>query len=167
MKPAIEYTTSPAGQNLIKETESLRLVAYPDPKTGGDPWTVGYGATGEGIGPGTVWTKEHADARFAEDLKAFERIVYKSVKVPVTQGQFDALVSIIFNVGPGSMKKDGIVRLKNGNPSTLLRKLNAGDYDGTRAEFMKWVSPGSNVERGLRIRRTKEVTLWDGNTEKP
>lgn len=162
MKPAVEYTTSDKGIQLVKDFEGCKLVAYPDPKTGGDPWTVGYGATGSGIGPGTVWTQEHADARLKEDLRQFELLVYKYVKVLLTQGQFDALVSIIFNVGPGSMNKNGIIRLKNGNPSTLLRKLNEGDYTNARAEFMRWVSPGSNVENGLRRRRTAEVKRWDG-----
>lgn len=161
LRPAIEYRTSPEGQNVIKEFEDCKLVAYPDPKTGGDPWTVGWGATGEGIGPGTVWTQAQADHRLTEDLHRFENMVFKYVKAPLTQGMFDALVSIFFNVGPGSMKKDGIARLKNGNPSTLLRKLNAGDYDGARAEFLKWVSPGSNVERGLRRRRLAEIERWD------
>lgn len=153
---------SEAGVQLVKDFEGCRLVAYPDPKTGGDPWTVGYGATGAGIGPGTVWGQGQADARLKEDLTHFEQIVLKHVKVPVTQGQFDALVSIIYNVGPGSMNKDGIIRLKNGNPSTLLRKLNEGDYTSARGEFMRWVSPGSSVENGLRRRRAAEVKRWDG-----
>jgi lysozyme len=161
MKPAIEYRTSEHGLDLIKSFESCKLVAYPDPKTGGDPWTVGWGATGPGIGPGTVWTQQHADDRLKQDVSEREKIVWRYVKVPITQGMFDALVSIVFNVGFGSTTRDGIIQLKNGQPSTLLRKLNASDYAGARAEFMKWVSPGSNVEKGLKRRRTAEVALWD------
>lgn len=148
-------------QAFLKSKESLRLTAYPDPKTGGAPWTNGYGST-KGVKPGDVWTEAEAEARFAEDLSFFEGLVNSFVKVPLTQGQFDAMVSIVYNVGPGSKDRDGIIRLKDGRPSTLLRKLNEGDYKNARAEFFRWVSPGSNVERGLRIRRTSEVTeFWD------
>lgn len=149
-------------QDYLKSKETLRLKAYPDPKTGGDPWTIGYGATGADIKPGTVWTKEKAEQRFQDDLAQFEFMVNDTVKVPLTQGQFDALVSIYYNVGPGSKTRDGVVRLKDGRPSTLLRKLNEGDYVSARAEFGRWVSPGTNVERGLRIRRGEEVSeFWD------
>lgn len=154
--------TSERLKTFLKQKESLRLTAYPDPKTGGAPWTVGYGSTGADVREGTVWTQEKADQRFEDDLEQFEFIVNDAVKVPLTQGQFDALVSIVYNVGPGSKYKDGIVRLKDGRPSTLLRKLNEGDYKNARAEFYRWVSPGSGVENGLRIRRGQEVTeFWD------
>jgi lysozyme len=164
MKPAIEYRASEAIKAFLKTKEDLVLTAYPDPKTGGAPWTVGYGATGPGIQKGTVWTRERAEARFEDDVAERERIVWLHVKVPLTQGQFDALLSIIYNVGAGSPTRDGIIRLRSGKPSTLLRKLNAGDYAGAREEFFKWVSPGSNVERGLKIRRREEVeNFWDIN----
>lgn len=148
--------TSPIGLDIIKTFESCKLTAYPDPKTGGAPFTVGWGATGPGIGPGTVWTQAQADARLAADVAEREAMVSAAVTVPLTQGQFDAMVSIVFNVGPGGGWKDGIIRLKNGQPSTLLRLLNAGDYAGCADQFMRWVSPGSNVENGLRRRRTVE-----------
>lgn len=148
-------------QAFLKSKESLRLKAYPDPKTGGAPWTNGYGST-KGVKPGDVWTEAEAEARFLEDLAFFEGLVNSFVKVPLTQGQYDAMVSIVYNVGPGSKDRDGIIRLKDGRPSTLLKRLNEGDYKNARAEFFRWVSPGSNVERGLRIRRTSEVTeFWD------
>ena len=148
--------TSPIGVDIIKAFESCKLTAYPDPKTGGAPWTVGWGATGPGIGPGTVWAQQQADTRLALDIAEREEIVAANVRAALTQGQFDAMVSIVFNVGPGSKWKDGIVRLKSGQPSTLLQLLNAGDYDGCAEQFMRWVSPGSNVENGLRRRRTVE-----------
>ena len=153
--------TSEAGQLHIKDFERCVLKAYPDPLTGGMPWTIGWGSTGPGIRDGIVWTQEQADARFITDLRAREDIVKKYVKVPLTQGQFDALVSIVYNVGIGSTKRDGIIFLKNGQPSTLLRKLNEGNYAGARAELMRWVSPGSTVEKGLRRRRAAEEVLWD------
>lgn len=149
-------------RTFLKTKENLSLKAYPDPKTGGDPWTIGYGATGEGIGPGTVWTLQQAEDRMTEDIAFREDVVRLFVHVPLTQGQFDAMVSIIYNVGVGSRSRDGIIRLKNGKPSTLLRLLNAGDYRGAREQFFKWVSPGSNVQRGLTIRRKQEVEeFWD------
>jgi lysozyme len=152
--------TSPAGIALIKQFETCRLAAYPDPRTGAAPWTVGWGATGPEIAPGTIWEQSQADARLMIDIGVAEAIVAKAATVPLTQGQFDALVSIVFNVGPGSPYKDGIVRLKDGRPSTLLRLLNAGDYDGAADQFLYWISPGSSVENGLKRRRTAERCMF-------
>lgn len=159
----------PNGIQVAQYFEHCVLKAYPDPKTGGDPWTCGWGSTGPDIGPGTVWTQDQADTRFARDIaEKFEPLVRKHVLAPLNQGQFDALVSIISNVGPGRIKRpgdegrDGIIVLKTGQPSSLLRMLNAGDFSGARGQFLRWVSPGSNVELGLRRRRTAEVALWDG-----
>ena len=154
--------TSVEGVLLVEHFEQCALVSYPDPKTGGAPWTNGWGATGPDIGPGLIWSQQQADDRLAADLAAREKIVADAVHVPLTQGQFDALVSIVFNVGAGSPQRDGIVRLKSGRPSTLLAKLAAGDYDGARGQFALWCSPGSNVELGLRRRRRAEQGLWDG-----
>lgn len=152
--------TSETGLDLIKSFESCKLKAYPDPKTGGAPWTVGWGATGPDIGPLTVWTQQEADERLAQDVAEREEMVDRAVRVPMTQGQFDAMVSIVFNVGAGSSKKDGIIWLKDGRPSTLLRMLNDGDYDGCADQFLRWISPGSTVENGLKRRRTAERMLF-------
>jgi lysozyme len=152
--------TSPAGIALIKAFESCKLKAYPDPKTGGAPWTCGWGATGADIGPDTVWTQAQADARLAADIAEREAMVLAAVTHPMTQGEFDAFVSIVFNVGKGSATKDGILRLKSGNPSTLLRKFNAGDIGGAETQWLLWVSPGSSVEHGLFRRRQAELALF-------
>lgn len=162
MTPASELTTSSRGRDFIAGYEDDILTAYPDPKTGGEPWTIGKGHTG-GVKKGDVITQEESDRLFAEDIREkAEKWVQKYVLVRVTQGMFDALVSIVFNVGPGSKDKDGIIRLKDGRPSTLLRKLNEGDYVSARAEFGRWISPGSSVENGLRRRRKGEIVqLWD------
>lgn len=151
---------SPAGLRLIKSFEGCRLQAYPDPKTGNTPWTIGWGATGADVVPGTVWTQAQADARLVADLEEFENIVRANVTVDLTQGQFDALVSIVYNVGPGGKLKDGIIRLKNGQPSSLLRFLNEWDYQAAGEQFLRWVSPGSPVEAGLRRRRQAELALF-------
>lgn len=154
--------TSEAGYELIKRFEGCFLVAYPDPKSGGDPYTVGWGSTGPDVRRGTVWTQEQADAHLTRDVERFEAMANNAITVAVTQGQWDAFISILFNVGPGSAHKDGILRLKSGIPSTLLRMLNAGDYDGCADQFLRWVSPGSNVERGLKRRRTAERIVFLG-----
>lgn len=152
--------TSQAGYDLIKEFEDCELEAYPDPKTGADPWTVGWGATGLGIGPGTVWTQSQADTRLESDVAQREDLVSMAITHPMTQGQFDAFVSIVFNVGAGSKWKDGILRLKDGRPSTLLRKFNAGDISGAETEWLKWISPGTTVAKGLLRRRMAELELF-------
>lgn len=152
--------TSPEGIALIKQFEGCHLKAYPDPKTGGDPWTCGWGSTGPDIGPGTVWTQEQADERLMVDIAEAEERVRHYVTHDMTQGQFDAFVSIFFNVGPGSAGRDGIGRLKSGKPSTLLRKFNSGDIGGAEDEWEKWISPGSTVAKGLLRRRLAELELF-------
>ena len=154
-----------AGPNcyaLIRHFESCVLRSYLDPKTGGAPFTIGYGATGPEIGPGVTWTQDRADARLESDVAQREADANNAIHVVVTQGQFDAFVSLLFNVGHGSPIKDGIIRLASGYPSTLLSKLNAGDYEGAGDQFLRWISPGSSVERGLLRRRTAEQGVWKG-----
>jgi lysozyme len=153
--------TSADGVALIKYFESCRLKAYPDPKTGGAPWTCGWGET-EGVTPDTWWTQSEADRRLAESIAAREKMVSKYVTHDMTQGQFDAFVSIFYNVGAGNQFKSGIARLKDGRPSTLLRCFNQGDIGGAETEWMKWISPGSNVEKGLATRRRCELALFRG-----
>lgn len=155
---------TPNGVEVIQYFERCVLKAYPDPGTGGSPWTCGWGATGPDIHRGTVWTQAEADTRLARDIVERESDANAAIHVPMTPGQFDAFVSILFNVGHGSPLKDGIIRLRNAHPSTLLRLLNAGDHAGARAQFARWISPGSGVELGLRRRRAAEQALWDGKT---
>ncbi len=157
-------TASDQCVDLIKHYEGCHLKAYPDPKTGGDPWTIGWGATGAGVLPGIEWTQQQADERLQDDIQERVEVVRQYINTPMSQGQFDALISLVFNVGYGHRRKDGILHLKNGSPSSLMRLLNAGQYHAARAEFAKWISPGSNVEYGLRRRRRAEQGLWDGLT---
>ena len=147
---------------VIRAFESCPLTSYPDKKTGGAPWTCGWGATGPEIGPGVVWTQDRADRRLLGDVAQREIVASHAITVLVTQGQFDAFVSLLYNVGEGNPKRDGIIRLKSGAPSTLLRLLNAGDADGCADEFLRWVSPGSNVTNGLLRRRTVEQAVFRG-----
>src|SRR3546814_12847795 len=89
--------TSQRGIDLIKRFEGLRLTAYPDPATGGDPWTIGFGHT-KGVKPGMVITAEKAESFLREDLREFEEAVERLVTVHLCQHQFDALIAFTFNV---------------------------------------------------------------------
>lgn len=149
---------SPQGAELIKHFEACSLSAYPDPKTGAAPWTIGYGRT-YGVRPGDTCTREQADAWFEEDIASFERDVESLVTVALEQGQFDALVSFAYNVGSDIDADDKAEGLGD---STLLKKLNAGNHGAAAEEFLKWVSPGSSVERGLRRRRRAERAMFLG-----
>lgn len=138
-----------AGVRLVQEFEGCKLEAYPDPGTGGEPFTIGWGSTGPDIGPGTVWTQEEADARFLDDLTKFGDGVDRLVRVPLTDNQFAALVSFAYNVGLGALAG-----------STLLRKLNAGDYQGAADQLPRWNKGGGRVLPGLVRRRARERELF-------
>jgi lysozyme len=154
--------TSDAGISLIKRFESCCLKAYPDPKTGGAPYTCGWGET-EGVTADTWWTQDECDRRLADAIAARELMVSKYVTHAMTQGQFDAFVSIFYNVGAGNQYKSGIAHLApDGKPSTLLRAFNDGDLGKCEDEWCKWVSPGSTVAHGLLLRRQAELALFRG-----
>lgn len=144
--------TSQAGKDLIISFEGIRLEAYKCPA---GVWTIGVGSTVPAVHAGEVITKQQALARFDKDLTKFENAVDRLVKVPLTQNQFDALVSFTFNVGEGALAK-----------STLLKKLNAGDYDAVPAELMKWTKGGGKELPGLVRRRRAEAAMWRGVDER-
>ena len=145
----------PAGLALIKDFEGLAKVrpdglveAYPDPGTGGAPWTIGWGATGADIGPGTVWTRGQCEARLAADVARHAADVVRALgDAPTTQAQFDALVSFHYNTG-------AIGR------ATLTRKHIAGDFAGAALEFMRWNRAAGRVMAGLTRRREAEARLY-------
>lgn len=149
--------TSENGKAIIKAFESLELVAYPDPGTGGAPWTIGWGHTGPEVKPGLTWTQAQAEQALSNDLAQFERDVTQLVKVEINQNQFDALVSFAFNVG-SDIDADDIA--EGLGDSTLLKKLNAGDYDGAADEFPKWNKAAGKVLKGLTRRRNAERDLF-------
>lgn len=138
---------SDAGLKLIKEFEGFRATTYLDPA--GLP-TIGYGHK---LLPGESYPEGTNESRAAELLTADAviacRAVESLVKVPLTQSQFDALVDFCFNLGQG--------RLAN---STLLRDLNAGDYDAARRQLLLWDHAGKQVVPGLQARRQAEFDLW-------
>lgn len=144
--------TSQTGIDLIHSFEALRLKAYPDPGSkDGKPWTIGWGSTGPDIKQGTVWTREQADARFAKTLAQVEADVIKVVRVPLKQHEFDALVSLTYNLGIGNMKS-----------STLLKMLNEGYYANAALQFGKWVFNDGKIMKGLVRRREAERKLFSG-----
>lgn len=123
--------------------------------------TIGYGHTGTDVLPGMRVTQDQADAILRSDVAKFEAIVNKALTHSVTQGQFDALVSFCFNVGPGKAgAKDGLVTLKNGSPSSLLRKTNSGDIGGAALEFSKWTKANGQELKGLVSRREAEKQVY-------
>lgn len=107
--------TSTQGVELIKEFEGVELTAYPDPGSGAEPWTIGYGHT-SGVKPGDTITEEEAEDLLIQDLGRFENAVSGLIDVELNQNEFDALVSFAFNVGEGAL-----------GDSTLRRRLNAGE----------------------------------------
>ncbi|MET0332566.1 MAG: lysozyme [Dyella sp.] len=146
---------------LVMASEGLRLSAYPDPGTGAAPWTIGYGST-KGVRAGLVITEAEADARLDADLADAAAIVIAAVRVPLNQNQFDALVSFVFNVGPGRKGgKSGFVVLSNGEPSTMLRMLNSGGYMAAARQFTYWTMAGGVTLPGLVTRRAAERALFE------
>ena len=143
-------TPSDGCYNLIKHFEGCCLEAYPDPATGAEPWTIGYGHTGPEVHPGMTITQEEADAMLREDAEKVAKQITPMVHVSLSQEEFDALVCFVFNVGIGNFAK-----------STLLKKLNAGDYEGAADELPKWNKAAGKVMAGLTKRRNAERELFN------
>ena len=146
---------SEAGIALIKQFEGCArrradgmIEAYPDPASGGEPWTIGWGATGPGIAKGTAWSQAQCDARLVADLARHAAEVSAAVAgTPTTQAQFDALVSFHYNTGAIG-------------PATLTRRHRAGDHIGAAQEFLRWNRAGGRVVPGLTRRRAAEASLY-------
>ena len=135
-----------AGLELIKKFEVLKLVAYlPTPN---DIWTIGWGHTKD-VKQGDTCDFLTAEEWLRADCYDAERDVNWSVRVPITQNQFDALVSFTFNVGGGAFRA-----------STLLSKLNSGDYAGAASEFARWNKQAGVELAGLTRRRAAERALF-------
>ncbi len=141
--------TSDAGLELIKAFEGCEFKAYQDSV---GVWTIGWGRTKD-VRKGDTCTQEQADAWLAEEMPEYEGYINDMVTVPLTQNQYDSLVSWVYNLGPDNLRI-----------STLLAKLNAGDYSGAAAEFPKWNRAGGVVLPGLVRRREAERKLFTGET---
>lgn len=137
--------TSQKGIDLIKKFEGCRLEAYKCPA---GIWTIGYGHT-KGVKDGMIITQEQAEEFLREDLRIFEQTVESCVKVPLSQNQFDALVSFCYNCGSGALRT-----------STLLRLLNDGKYSDAGKQFLRWNKAGGRVLAGLTRRREEEKKLF-------
>ncbi|PHI31179.1 lysozyme [Budvicia aquatica] len=138
--------TSQSGIDLIKSFESCQLKAYLCPAK---VWTIGYGHT-SGVKPGDEISQTKAEQYLKADLVKVEQDINKVARVPLTQGQFDALASFTFNCGSRAL-----------SASTLLRKLNQGDYSGAANEFSRWVYAGGKVLGGLERRRRLEKRMFE------
>jgi GH24 family phage-related lysozyme (muramidase) len=146
----------PQGTALIQRWEGCakrrgdgRFEAYPDPGSAdGHPWTIGWGATGPDVTPGTIWTPAECDARLDRDLARYAAEVAGAIgTAPTTPHQFDALVSFHYNTG-------AIAK------ATLTRRHIAGDFAAACAEFGKWIHNDGKVLRGLVRRRAEEAELY-------
>ena len=139
--------TSIEGLALIKKFEGLELEAY---KCAAGVWTIGYGHTKD-VQPGDVWSESHADHMLEVELEEFEAYINDNVTAPLSQNQFDALVSWVYNLGPANLKA-----------STMLKVLNSGDYEGVPAQIKRWNKAGGKVLEGLIRRRKAEALLFVG-----
>lgn len=138
-------TSSRAGLGLVKTFEGCKLTAYLCPA---GVWTIGWGRT-TNVKRGDTCTQAQADAWLEQEYDAFERKVRSLVKVPLTANQMGALVSFAYNVGMGAL-----------GSSTLLRLLNAGQYDAAAKHFARWNKAGGRVLAGLTRRRAAEAALF-------
>lgn len=140
-----EPTLNQATLDLIKEYEGIRLTAYRDPV---GVWTIGYGHT-KGVKKGQVITQEEANQLLKDDLKEAQAGVERLVTVKLTDNQYGALVSFVFNLGAGALAR-----------STLLRELNQKDYESAAGQFKHWVNAGGKRLNGLVRRRDAERKLF-------
>ena len=152
---------SQEGLEVIMESEGWRPELYNDPAGHA---TIGYGrlvhkgpingSEPEELKAGI--TEERGMELLGEDVARFETAVRDLVTVPLSQGQLDALVSLAYNIGAGALED-----------STLLEKLNEGNYEAAGDEFMRWVNADGRVMGGLVARRTNEVKLWNQEPVQP
>jgi len=134
------------GMDLIKRFEGLSLEPY---RCSAGVLTIGYGSTGPHVKLGQTITRAQAEMLLKLDLLRFEAAIARLVTVPLNQNQADALVSFAFNVGIGALEK-----------STLLKKLNDGDYNAVPSQLQRWNKAGGKVLPGLVRRRLAEGELF-------
>lgn len=150
---------SQKGIDLIKHYESCSLTSYYD--TFGKCFTIGFGHTGNDVYSNQTITQDEADQLLINDLKSFEDMLNDKLTVDLEQYQFDALMSFLFNIGPGRTgMKDGLFNLRNGSPSTLWKMVQSSDFDSAAKQFLLWNRAGGVVLRGLTYRRQSESLLF-------
>lgn len=160
-----DYQISSNGIKALKGSEGLRLKAYQDRK---GVWTIGYGHTGyvngKPVGPGMVITEKEAEDLFRQRLPEFENAVRASVKVPLTQNQYDVLVSLAYNIGGNGLKNSG-----------LIKRLNSGDYQGAADALLEYNKVRDQKTKQLefdkgvfnRRKREREMFLGVGEGQAP
>ncbi len=145
--------TNKAGLDLVKKWEGLRLDAYPDPATGGEPWTIGYGHTSAAGLPkvykGLSITEKEAEEILVRDLAIYESEVLKKLTRTPNENQFAAMVSLCYNIGPGNFSK-----------SSVLRLFNDGNMQAAADAFRLWNKAAGKVMQGLVNRREDERLLF-------
>ncbi|MMZ51657.1 Lysozyme RrrD [compost metagenome] len=143
---------SDKGLKLIQSFEGFREKAYLCPA---GVWTIGYGHT-KNVYPGQVSSMHDATMRLQWDAGNAERVVRQNVNVQLSQNQFDALVSFVFNLGE-----------RNFVQSTLLKYLNAGDYASAANQLLRWNKADGRVLPGLTRRRRAEKELFETSEPAP
>ena len=144
--------TSDKGLQFIRREEGERLTAYADII---GVWTIGVGHTGtvdgKPVAKGMVISADKSQELLSADLSKFESAITRLVKVPLKQYEFDALVSLVFNIGETNFAR-----------STLLKKLNANDFKGAAEQFLAWKNAGGRPVQGLLNRRKREKDMFNG-----
>lgn len=143
---------SPETMSKIRAHEQFRAQAYKPTKN--DVPTIGYGET-KGVKLGDRTNLQKAETRLAERVREFADAVDKAVKVPINEEMRDALTSLTYNIGTGAFKE-----------STLLKKLNEGDYRGAASQFMLWNKQAKKELPGLTKRRSDEYELFMDGVER-
>lgn len=138
---------SQQGVDFLKKEEGFRNKAYRDSV---GVWTIGYGSTGSHVGPGQRISDAEGEALLREDLQRFENIVNAKIKQPMTQNQFDAMVSLAFNIGTGGFAN-----------SSVAKRFNEGDTAGAADAFKMWSRAGRHKNL-LAKRRGREIAMFTG-----
>jgi GH24 family phage-related lysozyme (muramidase) len=153
--PAPSGKTNASGLEVIKGFEGWSANAYPDPATGGEPWTIGYGHTSAAGAPkvykGLTITKAEGEDILKRDLLVYENAVSKAVTRTPTSDQFSAMVSLTYNIGPANFQS-----------STVLRQHNSGNFAAAADAFLMWNKAGNPPKEmaGLTRRRNAERALY-------
>lgn len=141
---------------IIKDFEGFRADAYPDPRTGDDPWTIGYGTTvysnGTKVKKGDKVTETQALLELATKIAKIRDWLLQVIKVPLTQNELAAMVSFVYNVGPSGAELQ-------------IARLNSGKIAEFKRKHLEYINKGSNVEEGLKRRRKAELDLFDKDKE--
>ena len=135
---------------IIRDFEGHSLKAYPDPATGGKPWTISYGLTGNWVHKGLEITEEESIKKFMEYINHFCEQLDSVIRVRLNKNQYIAVLSFTWNVGIGNLKA-----------SRLLKKINFRDFKGASEQFLLWTKANGKEMAGLVRRRKAEKELFD------